>query len=199
MPKKKTVKEALPAMKLKYKDIFDLKEFYLALREWVVDNGWKDEEDSTDHMESLYGEKVSGGGREIFFWWRLFKPAEGAKLNYYIDMDFHCLAIKDTEVIKDGTKIKVNKGEINIEIKSFIDLVYESELSGNWLTREFKSFFTKKIYTKQIELRRKELYQEIYAFNNYIKQWFKLRRYLPHEESKEFFKSYAWPSHVKDG
>ncbi|MBS3140391.1 hypothetical protein J4479_05295 [Candidatus Woesearchaeota archaeon] len=209
MPKKpipQSRRIPLPVMRMKYKDIFDIKEFYLALREWCVDHGWKDEEDEIDHVESYYGEITrAGGAKEIFFWWRLFKPAEGTakaegkgrKVNYYLDLDFHAIGIIDTEVIKDGAKIKVQKGEINLEISSFIDKAYEAEFSSGIL-KEFKNFFSTKVYKRQLDRRQKELYQEIYTFNNFIKQWFKLRRYLPHEEAGEFFKSYAWPSHVKE-
>ena len=197
----------MPVMKIKYKDIFDIKDFYLSLREWCVDHGWKDEEDLTDHMESYYGEIIRAGGvKEIFFRWRLFKPAEGSakskegrsgKINYYLDLDFHALGISDTEVVKEGAKLKVQKGEINIDIYSFIDKAYEEEFSSGVL-KGLRSFFTTKVYKGQLERRKKELYQEIYVFNNFIKQWFKLKRYLPHEETGEFFRSYAWPSHVKE-
>ena len=208
MPKKPIPgdrKIPLPVMKIKYKDIFDIKEFYLALREWVVDHGWKDEEDETDHMESYYGEITRGAGvKEIFFWWRLFKPAEGSakakkghKINFYMDIDVHAIGLTDTEVIKDGAKIKVQKGEINMEISSLVDKAYEAEFTSGIL-KELKHFFSTKVYKRQLDQRKKELYQEVYALNNYIKQWFKLRRYLPFEEKGEFFKSYAWPSHLKE-
>ncbi len=197
--------EVMPAMKIKYKDIFDIKEFYLAMKEWCMDHGWRDEEDGSEHMESYYGERINNGVREIFFRWRLFKPAEGSakakvghKLNLYLDLDFHAIGLVDTEVIKEGAKIKVQKGEINIDIMAMIDKVYEQEFAESELLKKLKNIFTARIYQGILDQRRKELYQEMYVLNNYIKQWFKLRRYLPHEETGEFFRSYAWPSHLKE-
>ena len=207
MPKKKIPNERLvevmPPMKMKYKDVFDLKAFYEALKEWFLDKGWSDEEDKKEHWESYYGEKITGGGvKEIWFWWRLFKKAPDSNyLTYYIDIDFHVLGLSDTEIIKNGTKMKVNKGEINIEIYSYIEKSYEAAFDGkegNFLLKEIKNLFTKRIYRKNLELRKREFYQEVYQLNNFIKQWFKLSRYLPYEESKGFFPSYAWPSHVKE-
>ena len=52
--------------------------------------------------------------------------------------------------------------------------------------------------SKELEDHRKELYREAYIMQNFMKQWFKLKRYLPYEESKSFFPSYAWPSHKKE-
>ena len=50
---------------------------------------------------------------------------------------------------------------------------------------------------KQLEERKKELYREAYVLQTFIKQWFKLKRYLPYEETKSFFPSAAYPSHIK--
>ena len=48
-------------MRVKYKDIFDMKAFYEALHEWLQEYGWKDYEDQVgagDHWESFYGERI---------------------------------------------------------------------------------------------------------------------------------------------
>jgi hypothetical protein len=212
MPKKeipgKYLIELFPAfqpMKIKYKDIFDFKAFYESLHEWLLEHKWQDEEDTddqpapTDHWESYYGERIGqGGAREIWFIWRLKRKAEETPLTYYLDMNFHALAVTNTEVVRDGMKMKVNKGEVEMTIKPFIEQNYLQNLDGHPILKTFSALFQKRVYNKALEQRKKELYQEIYAFNNYIKQWFKLKRYLPYEESKNFFPSYAWPSHVKD-
>jgi hypothetical protein len=190
----------MPTMKMKYKDLFDLASFYEYLKEWYIDHEWSDDEDGKDHWETNYGERITSGGvKEIWFWWRLTKKApQSSYLKYYVDMDFHVLGLSDAEIIRDGNKFKVNKGEINIEINAFIEKTFESKFDKNFILKQIKSLFTRRIYRKNLENRKRELYQEIYQLNNFIKQWFKLRRYLPYEESKGFFKSYAWPSHVKD-
>ena len=204
MPKKKIpssrLVQAIPKMAMKYKDIFDLSLFYEYLKEWFVDKGWSDEEDGKEHWETNYGERITAGGvKEIWFWWRLYKKApESDYINYYIDIDFHVLGLSNTEIIKDGAKIKANKGEINIEIKAYVDKVYEESFEENFILKEIRNLFTRRIYRKNLEQRKRELYQEVYQLNNFIKQWFKLRRYLPYEESKGFFPSFAWPSHVKE-
>ncbi|HLC52249.1 MAG TPA: hypothetical protein VJI98_03340 [Candidatus Nanoarchaeia archaeon] len=204
MPKKKIqgdqlIKDAVPQIRIKYKDIFDLNEFYKALREWFNDKQWVDEEDKNEHWETYYGERLAGGSREIWWWWRLFKKAPDSDyLKYYIDIDVHCLGIVDTEVIVNGNKLKVNKGEIDFYMKGMIEKTYEAEFEKNWLLREVKDIFSRRIYRKNLEQRRKELYQEMYELNNFIKQWLKLKRYLPYEEAPDFFSSYAWPSHLKE-
>ena len=60
MPKKKTASLVslfpdFSPMRIKYKDIFGMKPFYEALHEWLMEYGWKDNEETYqngDHWES---------------------------------------------------------------------------------------------------------------------------------------------------
>jgi hypothetical protein len=185
---------------IKYKDIFDLGEFYTALLNWLDDYDWHDciEDELAERAESYMGQVVDkGGGREVWFRWRLKKtPADSSKIDFFMDMNFHGLGLKSTEVVKAGKKIKADKGELEITIKASVHLKYMAELDKDSLLKYLKDLFTKKAYDPAQYV--KELYQEVYAFQNFIKQWFKMKRYLPYEESKSFYPSYAWPSHLKD-
>ena len=187
-------------VKLKYKDIFDIKEFYMSLQEWLLEHDWSDEEDKVDHWETYYGERVSqDGSKEIWFQWRAAKNAPGSiKLKYYLDLDFHVLGLGSAEIVKEGRKMKVNKGEIEMAIKPGMELLYLKEFEKSPLLKQFKNLFEKRIYRETIEQRKKELYQETYEFQNYIKHWFKMKRYLPYKETRTFFPSQAWPSHLKE-
>ncbi len=186
-------------LKIKYKDIFDLKEFYTALYNWLLENDWRDCEDKDEKWETFYSERIGRTGlREIWFRWRVVRDAKEGPFKYYLFFDFHVLALSDTEVVKNGVKMKLNKGEIEFTIRPFIYSLYEKPFKEyKWLAG-FLDLFNKRVYHSILEERKKELYQETYALQNFIKQWFKLKRYLPYEESKSFFPSYAWPSHLKE-
>lgn len=196
---------SVPNMRIKYKDIFDMKEFYETLHEWLLEYGWRDwEEKDTkfkDHWESFYYEKMDrSGAKEIWIRWRVFKNAEGTKaFRYFLDLDFHNVGLMPTEIIRGGKKIKVDKGELDLYLKPALQTVYKQEFTkqGGFLNK-ILDLFTKRIYRRETEVRKKELYQEAYTLQNFIKQWFKLKRYLPYEETKEFSPSKAWPSHIKE-
>tara|TARA_Y100000310_G_C20501570_1_gene724260 strand:- start:254 stop:850 length:597 start_codon:yes stop_codon:yes gene_type:complete len=184
---------------LKYKDIFDMKAFYESLHEWFLEHGWSDLEEGKDRWERIYKEKIGqGGAKEIVIHWKVTRDAEDAPFRYYLDLHFHCVALIKTEVIKDGEKIKVDKGEVEMEISPKLEKLYETSFAENSFLKRITNIFTKRIYNKSVGEKKKELYQEAYVLNNFIKQWFKLKRYLPYEESKSFFPSYAWPSHLKE-
>ncbi|MBT6774777.1 hypothetical protein HOA91_05405 [Candidatus Woesearchaeota archaeon] len=186
-------------MRVKYKDVFNLKAFYEALREWLVEHEWKDLEDGFDHWETFYGERISqGGSREIWMQWRPTKNAGNPQIQYYVDIDWHCIGVSSTEIVHNGKKIKTNKGEVELNVRVYIEKKYEEDWKKNWFLKHFIKLFTNRIYNQTIELAEKELYQEIYAMQNFIKQWFKMKRYLPYEETKSFFPSEAYPSHMKE-
>jgi len=187
MPKFKIPKEEevkLPELRVKFKDIFDLKEFYTALREYLNDNDWKDIEDRDEHWESQYGEHVRQGGvKEMWIWWRLHKvPKNQSYITYYLDFDWHNLGIQETEIIREGLKLKVHKGEVEIYIKPYMQLNFVGEFNKHAILKHFTKLFKSRIYHSQYEKKKKELYQETYALQNFMKQWFKFKRYLPYEE-----------------
>lgn len=214
MPKKQ-VKHLIPLypenqpMRIKYKDIFDLKAFYQFLREYFKENNWTDEEEggSSEHWESYYGERIDQkGAREIWFLWRLKKvpnigSAGGSNfINFYLDLDFHCLGITDAEIIKDGKKLKANKGEMEMKAWAYVHEAFLEKFEEHSFLKHFHlgHAVAHRLYHKDVMQRRKELYQELYTLQHFIKQWFKLKRHLPYEEVQQFYRSFAWPSHLKE-
>ena len=191
---------------LKYKDVFDLKAFYEAFMEYLVDNDWfggtNEPKSDLNHWETLYLEKIGrGGDKEIRIRWRPFKEPSGTQaVVYHLDVNFHIIGLMPAEIIKDGKKIKADKGEMELTIKAFVEEKYKEGFSKNKLLNinAVKGLFSKKAYRTTLEERKKELYQEVYAMQNFIKQWFKLKRYSPYEEVEGFFRPQAWPSHIKE-
>jgi hypothetical protein len=187
-------------LRVKYKDVFDLKAFYESVHEWLGQNGWEDMEEKLDHFETFYGERIGREGmKEIWIQWRTKKEADnGPNFTYYLNFDYHVLGMTSLEVVKEGMKMKVNKGELDLNIDARIEEKYSKALESNPLLKYFFILFKQRVYRKELEQRKKELYQEAYVLQNFIKQWFKLKRYMPYEESKSFFPSQAWPSHLKE-
>jgi hypothetical protein len=192
--------------KIKFKDIFDLKEFYKALHLWLDEYGWHghslskngDLRADSDHFEIYYREKISDGGvREMDILWRMFRNSPSSNwLRQHLNFKFKVLGMTSTDVIRDGEKFKVNKGEVEISVSAWIEKTYVPQFEKYPILKPFLQIFDKRVY--EIQEKEKELYQEIYVLLNFIKQWFKLKRYLPYEETKSFYPSKAWPSHHRE-
>jgi hypothetical protein len=198
--KKPSMIPAFDTFRVKYKDIFDVKEFYDALHEWLMEHDWRDEEDDGEHWETYYDERVlQNEMKEMRIFWRLVKfPPPSSYLQFYLDIDFKCLGMGKTEIIRDGQKIKTGKGEMELTIRGYIDKKYESKFDSDNLLKYFTKIFTNRIYRKNLEEKKKVFYNEAYEMQNFIKNWLKLKRYLPYEETRTFFPSAAFPSHLKE-
>ena len=94
--------------RIKWKDIFNVKEFYKAIHEWLEENSWKDMEDGKDHYETLYFEKIGFfNDKELWIHWRPQKiPTATSFYRFHLDLDFHYLYLVPTEVIHEGKKFK---------------------------------------------------------------------------------------------
>ena len=210
MPIQNIAPNAVRAAKftVKFKDIFHLKEFYRAMHEWMREYDWFSTEtdglnieDGADHYETLYLEKEGGGGdKEMWWWWRLQKlPTSNSYYKYHMDIDYHILYMFPAEVVRDGKKLKVNKGEVEVKLWAYLQFDYKGEWSKHPILKMFNKVFPKRIFKNEIyESHKLELYREMYVLQAYIKKWFKLKRFLPYEEVTQFHPSWAYPEWKKE-
>lgn len=189
--------------RIKFKDIFDLGEFYGILKDWLLEYGWSSVdtdgniEGNEEYFETLYLEKEGAQGeKEHIWWWRLQKiPTDNSYYKFHLDINFHNIAIVKTEVVRDGKKIKANKGEIEMNIAALLEFDYKGEWSSHPFLKFFNELFPKRIFRQEIYAMHKlELYREAYVLQAFIKKWFKLKRFLPFEETPMFHPSKAYPA-----
>ncbi|MBW2966111.1 hypothetical protein KY342_03330 [Candidatus Woesearchaeota archaeon] len=196
------------SFRVKFKDIFNLKEFYKAMHEWMLEYGWSSVEsdgltieEGDDHYETLYLEKQdAGGAKEMWWWWRLQKlPVSNSYYKWHMDIDSHVLYMLPAEVMREGKKLKVNKGEVEVKIWAYLEFDYLGQWSKHPVLKMFNKIFPNRIFKKELyEDHKLELYREMYTFQAYVKRWFKLRSFLPYEEITPFFPSWAYPAWKKE-
>jgi hypothetical protein len=194
--------------RVKFKDIFNLKEFYKAMHEWLLEYGWSSTEadglkieDGKDHYETLYLEKEHpGGNKEMWWWWRLQKlPVPNSYYKWHMDIDSHILYMLPAEVMRDGKKLKVNKGEVETKVWAYLEFDYKGQWSHHPILKMFNNVFPNRIFKKELyEDHKMELYREMYIFQAFMKRWFKLKSFLPYEEITPFFPSWAYPEWKKE-
>jgi len=188
--------------RIKFKDIFDLKELYFVLKEWLLEYGWGSSDpdgnpEGEEWWESMYMEREGGdGSKEHLFWWRLQKiPTDNSYYRYHLDIDFRTLGIVPSEVVRDGKKLKVVKGEVEIKVWAFVEFDYKGEWSTHPVLRLFNKIFPNRIFSKDLYAdHKRELYREAYVLNAFIKKWFQLKRFLPFEEVPLFYPSKSYPT-----
>jgi len=110
-------KDQIFSEKVKYTGIWDFKEVYRFLYDWFVDQGYK-------ILEKGYSEKIKPDGKEIEIKWEA-KRKISDYFRFLIKADWRILGMTEVEVQKEGAKVKMNKGYIEIKFTAILEKDYE--------------------------------------------------------------------------
>lgn len=180
----------IPEFRIKYSDVFSLRNLYIMLHELLIEEGWRGADGDADHadVEALYSENVfqkgiHRGGKEIWFWWRLYKYPEAKYSGYFrnrLDIDAHVVASQDTEVVHQGKKIIVQRGEIEMFFRPRIESDYKGlKWSDHWFLKHMKPIYERRIMHSEIEKKEKELWRDVYRIHGKVKNYLQLRSFIP--------------------
>jgi len=130
-------KEQLIKEKFEHNGLCDFAALYGFAHNWLKDKDY-------GVIEEKYAEKVSGNSRNITIEWKASKG-----LSDYFKMEhkikFEVEGLTDVEVEIDGTKKKMNKGLVRVEIKG--NLLKDPK--SKWETSAFYKFL-RDVYNKYI-------------------------------------------------
>src|SRR3989338_1314724 len=181
---------SVPEFRVKYSDVFSLRNLYIMLHEMLLEEGWRGIDGEPDHadIETLYSENVyqhgiHRGGKEIWFWWRAYKHPEGKYSGYLrnlLDIDAHIVYLQNVEVVHQGKKVNAQKGEIEMFFRARIESDYQQEKwEEHWFLKHIKPLYEKMIIHHEIDKREKELWRDAYRIHAKIKQFLQLRNFIP--------------------
>jgi len=188
--------------KIKYSDVFHLKNLYIMMHEWLADEMWTGKmkplgafrpHPGSTHMdiEKLYMERyhqkaLHRGGTELWLWWRLQKEPFGKYQTYYnyaIDIDFHGMYLVKQEIMHQGKKIKVDKGELEIEFRpKIVRSPVAQKWDKHWFLKHFKDLYENRIISQDLDKLEKELWRDCYRFQGVVKSYLNLRNFIPTPE-----------------
>jgi len=137
-------KDTLFSSKIKYSGIFNFADFYNFCYDWLT------QETGLDMVESKYAEKLSGDSKNIDIEWSGSK-----KLTDYFRFDvavkFKIVALTPVEIVKDGKKIKTNKGGAEVSIKGILVRDYQGKFETTAFKKFLRSIYEKWVITSRIE------------------------------------------------
>ncbi len=171
------------------------------LHHLLVEEGWRGTDADPDladaeilYSENVYQKGIHKGGKDLWFWWRLQKQPEGKYNSYFmnhLEIDVHVVYLQNVEVIHQGKKITVQKGEIEIMLRSKMETDYQHHWAHHWLLKHFQKVFETKFVGPMLYKREKDLWQDAYKIQSRLKQYLNLRDYMAVSEG--FFpKTYGW-------
>lgn len=122
--------------KVKHTGVFDFKELYRILTEWVMDQGY-------DLNEKSYKEVIgAGGAREIEIEWEAERKVSDYFKNF-LKVKWHLMGITKVEAEIDGVKQKMDKGQFELEGTAILIKDYEERWSNRPILKFLRTFYDK--------------------------------------------------------
>lgn len=191
----------IPEFRVKYRDVFSLRNLYIMLHEFLLEENWRgvDSEAGHEDIETLYSENVyqrgiHRGGKELWFWWRATKYLEGKYSSYIrnkLDIDAHVVYLQNVEVVHQGKKMNVQNCEIEMFFRPKMELDYENKWEKHKFLKYIQPLYERRVIHVELEKREKELWRDAYRISNKVKQYLQLRTFVPVPEP--FFpRTYGW-------
>jgi hypothetical protein len=186
----------IPEFRVKFKDVFSLKNLYVMLHEILLEEGWwgfetgeatRGSELHAD-IETLYSENVfqkgiHQGGKEIWVWWRSQRGSSVGKPHGYfrdlLDIDWHVAYSQEREVMHQGKKLHVQWGELELFFRPRVEGDYKNTWGKHRLLKHFQHTYEHRIMHQDIEKREKELWRDSYRIASKVKTFLNLRTYMP--------------------
>jgi hypothetical protein len=140
-------KDQIIEEKVKHVGIFDFKNTYNFIYEWLRNNEYFVE-------EKAYTEKITPTGKELEIEWVAFRKISDY-FRFVLKFRWLILGMTDVEVNKDGVKVKMNKGSFEVKIIAYLEKDYENR----WIATAFSKFL-RGLYDKYIIKSRIQQYED---------------------------------------
>jgi len=141
-------KDKIFSSKVKYEGIMDFKEFYKFCYQWLS------EEAALDIIEKKYSEKISGDAKNIKVEWDGSRKVTDY-FKFLIEVKFEVLNLTSVEITKDGKKLKMNNGSVEVTVKGTLIRDYEGKFEKTPMRK-----FLRGIYEKWVIYSRVKEYEE---------------------------------------
>jgi hypothetical protein len=160
-------KDTLIRTKIKHIGIFDFKEIYRLLFDWIVDMGY-------DMNEKTYKEVIgAGGARELEVEWDAVRKVSDYFRNQ-LEVRWHIIGMTSVEVEIDGVKQKMNKGQLELEVKCSLMKDYENKWEKKPLFKFIRTFYDKYLIKERTDIFEGKLIGEMEEFVGQAKSFLAL-------------------------
>jgi hypothetical protein len=138
-------KEAIFSSKIKIQGIFNFEDFYRFCYDWLSDE--------TDLIvaEDKYKEKlVPGDAKNIEIEWNCFRKITDY-FKFEVKVTYRIIGMTNIEVQKDGVKIKMNKGSIELGVKGTLVRDYQGKFEKTGTQKFLRSIYEKWVIPSRLD------------------------------------------------
>jgi hypothetical protein len=146
--------------------LFDVDEVYKHAHDWL---DWR----KFDIVEKKYKQSAKANGREIEIKWECTRDID-AYSQFEIDVKWQMFGINDVKMKHEGKDVKLQSGNITIEITVYLKLDYNDKWETSPFNKFMKAFYEKYLYVGTIENLKNELWTIGWDFYNELKAYLNL-------------------------
>lgn len=172
--------------RIDYKEIWDMQYVYYVAREWFIENLYTSRIDNEFPEKNMIVRVSPEIGTEMWISWRFEKKMEPVKSSLWrfdFDVDFHTIGMKDTEIVVNGKKVKAQKGQLEVYARAGVVFDYGQKMGNTSILGKQKTFLMKKWWQKQYKKYTGLLLEDGTKFQDAMKEYLKLPKYLTEEEA----------------
>ena len=163
MPEKDTIFSS----KIKSVGIFLFKDFYRFCYDWLIDE--------TDLLisEDKYTEKLDGDSKNIDIQWTGIRKVTDY-FKFEIKVVFRILGLTNVEISRNNTKIKTNKGNIEVKVKGTLIRDWQGKFEAKAFRKFLRSIYEKWVIPSRIEQFEEKLITDCNEFLSQAKAYLDL-------------------------
>jgi hypothetical protein len=139
--------------KVKDSGIFDFQELYNFLYDWLLGEGYS-------LTEKKYTEKIEGDAKKVEINWEGKKKVSDY-FQFIIKADWRVLGMKSIEVQREGKKIKMNSGNLEIKFTAVLVKDYESRWEDAPIWKFLRGIYDKYLIRNRIEQYEEKIISEV--------------------------------------
>jgi len=137
-------KDKVTEEKIKHVGIFDFKEAYNFVYNWLIANEYFVE-------ERIYTEKIKPEGKEIEIEWLAYRKISDY-FRFVLKFRWFIIGLTDVETVREGIKIKSNKGAFELKVDAILEKDYESRWEATAFSKFLRGLYDKYIIKSRIQL-----------------------------------------------
>lgn len=151
---------------LRYKGIFDINDAYRIIHDWLISKGYE------VHESKYKSISLQTGGVEKTFDWQAYRKMTEF-IMIWIHLHFQFQDIMEVEVVKNGKKVKLQKGLVMVRIEHALEYDFSERLGKTKLDATIVKFMTTIMWKKKIDsLWEDKLRFKCYELMNVVKETF---------------------------
>lgn len=156
-------KDTVISGKVKQKAIFHFKDFYSFTYDWLQGEGYK-------VTEKVYSEEITGDSKKIEIEWEAKKKISDY-FRFVMGVKWMILGLKNVEVQREGKRLKMNSGQVELKIKGVLVKDYEHKWEDHPFWKFLRGIYDRYIIRSRIEQYEGDLKKETEDFIAQLKSF----------------------------